>query len=247
MVGKLLLRGMLVGLVSGILVFLFAHSFGEPLVDSAIAFEEKMAQAAGEVPEPEIVSRATQAGLGLFTAVIVYGAAAGGLFALAFSAIYGRAGPYSARTTSAMLGLGAFLVMSVIPDFKYPANPPAVGNPETIGARTELYFILLLASIIALSLAFAVAKNLTRKYGGWNAAIVAGLLFIAIVAVIQSLLPPVNEVPETFSAVLLWRFRLASLCMHAILWTSLGLGFGILAERLLEHRQSRRSFPSATL
>ncbi len=40
MVGKLLLRGMLVGLIAGILAFAFARVYGEPQVDKAIAFEE---------------------------------------------------------------------------------------------------------------------------------------------------------------------------------------------------------------
>jgi hypothetical protein len=60
MVGKLLLRGMLVGLVAGILAFAFARVYGEPQVDKAIAYEEQQAQAAGEAPEPEMVSRAVQ-------------------------------------------------------------------------------------------------------------------------------------------------------------------------------------------
>ena len=79
MVGKLLLRGMLVGLVAGILAFAFARVYGEPQVDKAIAFEEQQAQAAGEAPEPEMVSRATQAGIGLAAGLLVYGAALGGL------------------------------------------------------------------------------------------------------------------------------------------------------------------------
>jgi hypothetical protein len=53
---------------------------GEPQVDRAIAFEEQMSQAKCELPEPELVSRETQAGLGLFTGVIIYSAAVGGLF-----------------------------------------------------------------------------------------------------------------------------------------------------------------------
>ena len=84
MVGPLLLRGMLVGVFAGLRAFGFARIFGEPQVDRAIAFEEQMNQSKGEVPEPELVSRETQAGLGLFTGVIVYGAAVGGLFSLVF-------------------------------------------------------------------------------------------------------------------------------------------------------------------
>ena len=85
MVGGLLLRGMLAGVVAGLLAFGFARVFGEPPVDRAIAFEEQMDKMKGEMPEPELVSRATQAGLGLFVGVVVYGAAVGGLFSLVFA------------------------------------------------------------------------------------------------------------------------------------------------------------------
>ena len=80
MVGNLLLRGMLVGVFAGLLAFGFARIFGEPQVDRAIAFEDQTNRAKGEAPEPELVSRETQADLGLFTGVIVYCAAVGGLF-----------------------------------------------------------------------------------------------------------------------------------------------------------------------
>ena len=42
----LLLRGMLAGLAGGVLYALFAYLFGEPSVDSAIAYEEQAAAAA---------------------------------------------------------------------------------------------------------------------------------------------------------------------------------------------------------
>lgn len=47
----------------------------------------------------------------------------------------------------------------------------------------------------------------------------------------MAILPPVNEVPEHFSATMLWNFRLASLGTQALLWVTLGLIFSILAER----------------
>ena len=40
--------------------------------------------------QPELVSRPVQAGLGLFVAVMVYSAAFGGLFGLAFAVAQGR-------------------------------------------------------------------------------------------------------------------------------------------------------------
>jgi hypothetical protein len=54
-----------------------------------------------------------------------------------------------------------------------------------------------------------------------------------IIAAIVRLLPEINEVPEGFSAVVLWRFRLASIGTQLVLWTALGVLFGLLTERRL--------------
>ena len=251
MVRQLLLRGMLAGVLAGLLAFGFAKIFGEPQVDHAIAFEEQidktrahrtaatmsmsggMSMSTSEAPEPVLVSRAVQAGLGLFTGVVVYGAAFGGLFALVFAYAYGRIGALSARAPSALLAGAAFLTLVIVPILKYPANPPSVGHADTIGQRTGLFLAMILISIAALVIAVALGRRLTSRLGGWNAGFVGGAVFILIVAIAQILLPAVNEVPDQFPAVLLWRFRIASIGLEAILWTTIGLVFGILAEPLL--------------
>jgi hypothetical protein len=236
MVGNLLLRGMIAGAIAGILVFAFAHTFGEPLVDKAIAFEEAAATAAGEAAEPEIVSRATQSGIGLFTGVMAYGIAVGGLFALAFAFVHGRFSKLSARGTAAVIALAAFVAIILVPGIKYPANPPAVGNPDTIGVRTELFFLMIVVSVGALVAAVAFARNLAVRFGIWNGSIIAGIAYIVFIGVVQYLLPPINEVPENYSAAVLWSFRTTSLGMHVILWSVLAVVFGFLAEKRLETR-----------
>jgi len=118
MVGKLLVRGMLAGIAAGLLTFGFAKIVGEPQVDQAISFEEKADAAKGEAPEPEIVSRKTQASFGLFTGVMVYGASIGGLFALVFAYANGRVGRLSPRALSAWLALAAFVAIYMVPNIK---------------------------------------------------------------------------------------------------------------------------------
>jgi hypothetical protein len=231
MVGKLLVRGMLAGIAAGLLTFGFARLVGEPQVDQAISFEEKLDAAKGEAPEPELVSRPTQAGLGLFTGVVTYGAAMGGLFALTFAYLYGRAGRLRARPLSAWLALAAFVTIVIVPNIKYPANPPSVGDPETIGYRTGLFFLMIAISIAAMIFSLKVRRRAVVTMGDWNASIVSGLLYIVIIAVVQSLLPIINEVPGAFPAVVLWKFRVAAIGMQVILWTTIGLLFGALAER----------------
>src|ERR1700709_1441805 len=96
MVGSLILRGMLAGLIAGLFLFGFQRVVGEPQVDRAIAFESAMDAAQPghqDEPEMETVSRKTQAGLGLVTGLIVISATCGRLFALVFAFTHGRVGP----------------------------------------------------------------------------------------------------------------------------------------------------------
>jgi predicted cobalt transporter CbtA len=240
MVGGLLLRGMLVGIVAGVVAFGFAKVFGEPQVDHAIAFEEQMDQAKGEAPEPEIVSRSTQAGLGLFTGAVVYSAAIGGLFSLVFAFVHGRVGHLGPRSTAALLALAGFVSIVLVPDLKYPANPPSIGHPDTIGSRTALFFAMIVISVAALVLAISLARSLVRRRGGWNAALLGAATYVVIIAIAQHALPEINEVPEQFSAVVLWHFRVASLGIHVVLWTTIGLLFGALTERAFAQATSGR-------
>jgi predicted cobalt transporter CbtA len=241
MVGSLLLRGMLVGIFAGILAFGYARVYGEPQIDRAIAFEEATAQASGAAPEAEIVSRETQASAGLLTGLLVYGASIGGLFSLVFAYIYGRVSNFGPRGTAALLALAGFVAVVLVPNLIYPANPPSVGSADTIGARTELFFVMLVVSVAASTGAVALARRLWPRYGAWTASIIAGLAFVFIITVAQSALPAINEVPENFSADLLWRFRIAAIGTQVVLWTTIGLAFGGAVEASLSGRPTRPS------
>ena len=232
MVGRLLIRGMLAGIAAGLLTFSFARVVGEPQVDRAISFEEKADAAKGEAPEPEIVSRATQASYGLFTGVMVYGASIGGIFALVFAYARGRTGRLSARALSAWIALAAFVALAIVPNLKYPANPPSVGDPDTIGFRTGLFFLMIAISLAVTVFSVKVRGALAAKWGGWNGSIAALVLFVVAIGAIQAALPDINEVPAAFPAVLLWKFRTVAIGMQAMLWGVIGLLFGALVERL---------------
>jgi pimeloyl-ACP methyl ester carboxylesterase len=233
MVRTLLIWGMLVGIVAGLFAFEFAKIFGEPQIDRAIAFEDQMDRVKGETPGPEIVSRQVQSGVGLLTGVVVYGTALGGLFALAFAFAYQRVGRVNARVTAALLAGAGFLSLVLVPELKYPANPPSVGQPETIGYRSELFFFMILISLAALVLATIIARRLAPHYGNWNAGFLSAAAFIGIIVIAQLLLPDINEVPDQFPAAVLWRFRIISLGIQVILWSTFGLLFGAVAERVL--------------
>ena len=134
---------------------------------------------------------------------------------------------------SALLGAGAFLTITLVPFTKYPANPPGVGDPDTIDTRTVLFVAMIVISLLAAVAAWRIRRQLLDRLGSWNASIVAIAVFVAVIAVAQLILPAVHETPAGFPADVLYRFRLASLCINLTTWTAIGLGFGAAAERLL--------------
>ena len=252
MMRSLLIRGMLVGVLAGVLAFAFARMFGEPDVDRAIAFEDSMHKAAvpadsaaatgasmamGHQPagndEVPLVSRPVQAGIGLLTGVVVYGAAFGGIFAVVFGFAWGRLGRLSPRAVAALIAAIGFAAIVVVPQLKYPANPPSVGHAETIVFRTQLFVVMLFVSIAAAAIATFIRARFVSVLGGWNATLAAGGIFVVAVAVAMLLLPAIDEVPNGFPAALLWQFRIASLGTQGVIWLTLGLVFGALTERSL--------------
>lgn len=239
MTRTLLLRGMLVGLVAGLLAFAFARLVGEPQVERAIAFEASMDQAKVQPPEPELVSRGVQKGIGLLTGVVAYGTALGGFFGLAFALAYGRIGTTHPRVLSAWMAVIGFVTIVLVPTLKYPANPPSVGNPETIGMRTWAFFLMLAFSIAAMILAIQIGRHLSIRWGAWTGFLVAAGLFLVIIGIVSHFLPEIDEVPSGFPVTLMWRFRIAALELQTVLWASLGLLFGWLTER--DHRWSQLS------
>lgn len=234
MVRAMVVRGMVVGVVAAALAFAFASVFGEPTIDAAIAFEDH--HTAAGVDDPAVVSRPVQSTVGLAVAVLLYGSAIGGIFALAFAFAYGRLGALSARPTSMVVAAGGFVAVYLVPFLKYPATPPAVGQPDTIGRRSVLYLLMVVVCVLSAVAAVMLGRMSAPRLGAWHAALVATGAFLLCVAAAGAVLPGINEVPADFPAMTLWRFRLASVGTQLVLWTALGLVFGALTERVAHRR-----------
>src|SRR5690606_22344689 len=212
----LLVRGLLLGLLAGLVAGAFAFAVGEPRIDDAIALEEAAAAAEpahthgddhGHDHGAE-VGRGTQK-FGLFLATGLYGLAIGGMVALAFAAPRGRVGPRSDGALALAAAGTAFAALIVVPFLKYPANPPAVGDPDTITGRTLLYLAMVGVGLLAAAAAVTAARRVPG--GPWARGSAAVLAFLAPVVAAWLALPGVDEVPDGFPAALLWEFRLASL------------------------------------
>jgi hypothetical protein len=216
---SLLLRGALAGALAGLLTSVAAYFLLEPVLDAAIALE-----GGGDGP----VSRQTQKTLGLPTGFVVVGMALGLLFALAYAVLPSRD---TAWRRALGLAFGGFLALAAVPQLRYPANPPGVGDPETITGRTSSYLLAVALGVAVVSAAYAALRALDgRGVGPSLRQPLVVAVTLAVVAVAYALLPDSGDRVEA-PASLVWDFRIRSLGALALLWALLGAAFGLLAER----------------
>ena len=231
--GSILLRGLLAGLIAGLLAGGFGYAAGEPKIDAAVAIEEAAAHTAAPAAAgtdhhaDELVSRGGQKA-GLLLGMALFGVAMGGLLAVAYTLLRRRLRTASdARAALALAGAG-LLGIVVVPFLKYPANPPAVGDPATVDQRTVSWVAMVvigLVSVWAAVVAFRAVRATAPEWLRWAASAAA---FLVVVSVAYVALPGAAEVPDTFPAGLLWDFRIVSLGTLVVLWAALGLAFAAL-------------------
>jgi putative cobalt transporter subunit CbtA len=279
MVGRLILRGLLAGAVAGLLAFVFGRVFAEPQIEKAIDYEagreaaEQALASAGGLhaghDEVELFSRTVQADVGLGVGLVLFGAAMGALVAVVFTLSVGRTGNIQPRQLALLVAAFGFLGFYAVPFAKYPANPPAVGNHDTIQTRGTLYLVMVASSIAFLALATWGGQKLRARFGTWNATLLAGAGFVVAIGIVMLLLPNLGELsanremfpnassetpqPLTdstghivypgFPADVLAQFRFYSIGAQAVLWGALGLIFAPLAAGLLTEGAERVEEP----
>ena len=240
MLRTLLICGLIAGLSGGFVASVFAKVVGEPPLDRAIAWEAAHASAGGGAHGAEVVSRTVQGGIGLLAGACVYGVSLGGLFALVFAGAYGRISQAGPARTAVGLGLAGFVVLYLVPFLKYPANPPSVGDPATIGERTTLYFGMMAISLLAACAAVRLRVQLLACLSRDVATLGAIAAYVVVVVAAGLAMPSVDEVPATFPGTTLWDFRAASAGVQLVMYTTIALVFGVAAERAIEGALVRR-------
>ncbi len=225
-------RAVMAGVLGGLLSALFVALIGEQSIDAAIAIEDSVAtpSSSGAVSASE-VSRGVQVAGGV-VAVVLYGVLVGIVFGTVLSAVRHRITVADDFRRSVLLAGTGFVAVALMPAIKYPANPPAVGDPDTIGQRTVAYLSLLAAGLVLAVGCAMVYRRLCRRFDQPSAMALLTLVAITGFALLVLLWPDsADQIPDSFPADLLWRFRLQSLAALAIQWTALGLGTGWLLTR----------------
>jgi predicted cobalt transporter CbtA len=228
----------LTGAIAGTILAAINLGIVEPLIDRAIDIENQNAAAAGEIIDPTEYKnyRLWQKG-GEIAAGTILGMSIGALFGIVFA--YSRSSiPASSNKRKALILAGImWLVLFLIPALKYPANPPAVGDPETIYYRQSLYIAYLaLSGFAALGLAF-----LYRKMGTIQVKKVIVPAMYAVIMIGAYLAMPPN--PDAISAPmdLVMGFRIASAFTMSIFWALLGIILGVFWDKLRPHETAKVS------
>jgi hypothetical protein len=221
--------GALAGLAGGAALALVLLLAGEGSIGQAIDIERRAHPGAGH---DEMFSRGAQQAGGALAA-LVWGVALGLVLSVAWALLRRHLRPADRGATGdwrAAVGLGAiaFLTVNLVPFLKYPANPPGVGDPGTIGRRTALYLLMLAWSVVATAASWRLSRWLDGRGVPDHLRLpaVAGAYVTLVVVGLAAL--PGSPDPVAAPATLVWRFRLTSLAGTAAYWAVCGTVFGWL-------------------
>jgi predicted cobalt transporter CbtA len=229
---------LLAGAIAGTLLGVMNQVAVEPYIERAIELEMQNTVQSGQVINPAEFAayRFWQKG-GEIVAGTILGLSIGSLFGIVFA--YTRSSiPGANNKKKALIVAGImWFVLFLIPALKYPANPPAVGDPETIYYRQSLYIAFLaISGFSSLGLAF-----LYRKMGSLDTKrVIIPAAYAAIIAGAY-LAMPANPDPINAPMDLVIGFRITSAITLSVFWGLLGVIFGMFWDKLNPDQTARIS------
>ncbi|HJT10438.1 MAG TPA: CbtA family protein [Candidatus Nitrosotalea sp.] len=224
-----IVAGLLAGLVHGLINIVVV----EPYLDAAIGIENQRLFAEGQAKDtPQFWKQFSDYRIwqkqGSIVAGGMLGIATGALFGLVFA--YSRnmlPGQNDIRKSLVLVGI-VWAVFFFIPFLKYPANPPTVGDPNTLVFRTITY-------VLFVSLSGLGAFGFSRLYKKiQNKKFIAFLGYAAYMTVLFVVMP---SNPDAIKAPmdLVNGFRILSAATITITWIVNAVILGYLWQRFQPH------------
>lgn len=222
------------GCIAGTIHGLANLAIVEPYLDEAIGIENQNLFASGEEKDtPQFwveydSYRYWQKG-GQVLAGAILGTSVGALFGIVFA--YSRKVLPGNHHVKKALVLSAIMWFTIyfIPFLKYPANPPTVGDPETVVLRAVLYLTFIAISGFGAVGFYQIYKRLEK-----SKKIVAFIGYAAFMSVVFVAMPA-NPDEVTAPMNLVNGFRAMSVIAVSIFWLSAGVILGLFWERLQPH------------
>lgn len=225
---------LIAGCIAGTIHGLANLALVEPYLDEAIGIENQNLFESGEEEDtPQFRAeyesyRVWQKG-GQVLAGAILGTSMGALFGIVFA--YARnilPGNHHIKKALVLSAIMWFTIY-IIPFLKYPANPPTVGDTETIFLRSVLYLSFIAISGFGALGFYQLFKKLQNRKKIF--AFIGYAAFISAVFVVM----PENPDKVTASEDLVNGFRIMSIAAVSIFWVSVGIILGIFWEKYQPH------------
>ena len=208
----------------------------EPYLDEAIGIENQKLFASGE--EEDTLEfwveyegyRQWQKG-GQLLAGVILGTSIGALFGIVYALSRNSLPGNNDLKKSLILAGIMWVTIYLIPFLKYPANPPTVGETETVVLRGILYL-----SLIAISGFSAVGFYKLSKVFKGNKKIIALIGYSVFITGVIFVMPD-NPDEVTAPMDLVNGFRMMSVLAVSSFWISIGIVLGLLWNKFKPNRE----------
>ena len=221
-----LISGGLAGLVHGTINFAIV----EPYLDQAIGLENESLFASGEAEDTlefwaEYESYRIWQKSGQVLAGVILGVAMGSLFGIVFALSRNSLPGKNIVTKAVFLSGLMWFTLYLIPFLKYPANPPTVGEADTVVLRMILYVSFIIISGIGVIVFYKLLTKLNKNKKYFALIGYAGLMSIAFIMI------PDNPDEITAPKNLVNEFRFVSVLGVSSFWGSVGILLGLFWKK----------------
>jgi len=221
-----LISGGLAGLVHGTINFAIV----EPYLDQAIGLENESLFASGEAEDTlefwaEYESYRIWQKSGQVLAGVILGLAMGSLFGIVFALSRNSLPGKNIVTKAVFLSGLMWFTLYLIPFLKYPANPPTVGEADTVVLRMILYVSFIIISGIGVIVFYKLFTKLNKNKKYFALIGYAGLMSIAFIMM------PDNPDEITAPMNLVNEFRFVSVLGVTSFWGSVGIILGLFWKK----------------
>ncbi|QLH10782.1 CbtA family protein [Nitrosarchaeum sp. AC2] len=231
-----LISGLSAGLIHGAANLVFV----EPSLDQAIGLENQHLFASGEAndtPEfrAEFDSYRYWQKSGQVLAGAILGISIGSLFGIIF-VLSRHSLPGKSHVSKSLILAGImWLAIYFIPFLKYPANPPTVGDPDTVVLRSILFLTFIAISGFGALGFYKIFKKLKNKkfIAILGYTVFVGMVFFAMPENPDKITAPMNLVDH---------FRIMSAVAVSIYWLSLGIILGSLWNHFKPDNELKSTF-----
>ncbi len=227
---RLLLTSIIVGAIAGLLVGGFDNLLVVPVLERAIVLEEARA-AAETLPSPAAEAGASVSlgvqRVGMAIGDSVRGAIFGLLFAAGFVLLQRAAPGWPIVWVALTVGALGFWSVSLFPFFKYPLNPPGVGDEGTLLARQLGQFLFMVISAVGVAAVFVISRRVQENFEDFSARKTwygLTILSYAVLAAAMVIIFPGNPDSVPVPIDLLELFRTLTLVGQGLTWALLAVG-----------------------